>query len=197
MDNANSSSDFIDRVNAVDESAIAEIDRRYRTRLCSLVERELGRRFAPREDPEDAVQSAMRSLFRGLKGGRFHIDHSGALWRLLATLVHRKVQKHVEHHAAAKRSPAREAPLNDAPRDREPSAEEVACAAELLSAVSDRLSEDDAEIFQLKLQDFSNAEIALETGLTQAQVRYRVEQIRETLFDLSGDAPQKGVAARE
>ena len=70
---------FTARINRNSESAAAELDHRYRQRLCALVAREMGERFRAREDPEDVVQSALRSFFRGAARQRFQIDHSGML----------------------------------------------------------------------------------------------------------------------
>lgn len=103
MANTGDSADFVRRLQAATNSSFEELDRLYRQRLCTLVEKELNLRFGGREDPEDAVQSALRSFFRGVHAHRFQIDHSGVLWILLATIVRRKILKHVEHHQAVKR----------------------------------------------------------------------------------------------
>jgi RNA polymerase sigma factor (sigma-70 family) len=187
MADAHPSADFVRRVNAATHSAFEELDRRYRQRLCALVEKELGQRFAGREDPEDAVQSALRSLYRGVHAKRFCIDHSSALWKLLAQIVRRKVLRHVEHHAAAKRSPQREVQAEeDQLTAREPTPAEAAELADLLAQLVSRLEPAEVEILRLRLQGFSKAEIAHEESCTEGTVRYRLERIRELLARIVG-----------
>ena len=188
MSQASNSSDFVRRLNAATNSSFEELDRRYRQRLCNLVEKQLNRRFAGREDPEDAVQSALRSLFRGLRAKRFHIDHSGALWKLLAQIVGRKVLKHVEHHQASKRRPGLEVPVKDTVLvSREPTPDEAAHVADVIAQLVARLDPTEVEIFRLRLQGFTKAEIATELDCTQAIVRYRLDKITEQLARILAD----------
>ena len=174
-------SDF-NRLNAATDSAFAEVDHRYRERLCSLVKKALGKRFSHLEDPEDAVQSAMRSLFRGLDTKKFKIDHAGELWGLLATITRHKVQKHVETYLAGKRHPDKEVPGQaEVLPSRDPSPEEAAEAADLLSRLVDGLDPLDSDIVRLELQGFTREEIAREVGRTDGSVKHRIGKIREQL----------------
>jgi len=178
----NASTDFVRRVNAATESAFEEIDQRYRRQLCALVERELSKRFARREDPEDAVQSALRSFYRGVHAQRFHIDHSGALWQLLVKLVRRKVMKHVERHGAIKRTPKHETAVDgDQFASREPTPDEAAHVSDAIGQVLAKLDATGQEIFRLRLQGFTRGEIARETDSSEAVVRYRLDRIRDLL----------------
>ena len=77
------SKDFFLRLNNGRDSAVNDVVRRYQQQLCALVEREMGKRLAAREDPDDAVQSAMASFCRGVRDGRLVIDNAGKLWGLL------------------------------------------------------------------------------------------------------------------
>jgi RNA polymerase sigma factor (sigma-70 family) len=164
------------------DSSFEELDRRYRERLCVMVERELGRRFARREDPEDAVQSALRSFFRGVRDQRFYIDHSSALWKLLAQITRHKLLKHVEHHQAAKRRPEQESQAQeDALAAREPTPDEAAELADVLEQLTRRLEPTEVEILRLRLQGFSKTEIAREVNCTVGVVRYRLDRIRGLL----------------
>ena len=110
MSDTGSEKHFLDRLDAKTPSAEVELDRRYRQRLCAMVEREMGRRLRGREDPADVVQSALRTFFRRLAADEFQIDHAGELWGLLKTITHRKLLKHAEYHDAGKRDPQKEAP---------------------------------------------------------------------------------------
>ena len=142
----------------------------------------MGRRFAAREDPEDAVQSAMASFYRGVKEKRFQIDHSGKLWGLLATITRHKMLHHIENHDADKRNPEHEAgPAGDWIPDREPSPADALEVAELIERVIDGLEPPDPEIFRLRLEGHTRAEIARKFDLTEANVRCKLDRVRDRL----------------
>ena len=183
------STDFVRRLNAATNSSFEELDRLYRQRLCGLVEKELNRRFNGREDPEDAVQSALRSFFRGVHARRFHIDHSGALWRLLATIVRRKLLKHVEYHLAIRRRPDLEVSAEEAELlSKEPDPAEAAQLADMLAQLIEQLQPNEVDILRLRLQGFTKAEIAKELKTTEPVVKYRLEKITDSLARIMADA---------
>ena len=97
--------------NAGTDSGAEMLDQQYRAKLCALVEREMDHRLRQREDPEDVVQSVLRTVIRRAAKGEFHIDGGGQLWRLLATITRRKMLKHVTKIKAKKRSPEKEEQL--------------------------------------------------------------------------------------
>ncbi len=186
MTEPDSSSSFLIRLNAGTESAIEQVDRRYRERLCALVEREMGRRFAAREDAEDPVQSAMWSFYRGVREKRFQIDQSAALWRLLVKMTRTKVAKHVERNLAAKRRPTSETPVVDAELPgSEPDPADVVCAADLIERAIDGLEPPGPEIFRLRLEGCTRAEIAKQVRCTEASVRMTLDRIRDRLNRLT------------
>ncbi len=188
MSDPDLSSDFFIRLNEGRESAAERLDRKYRGQLCQLVEREMGKRFASREDPEDPVQSAFKSLHRGIQEKRFRIDDSIGLWSLLVKIVRRKILKHVEYHNAQKRSPQKEAPLEGGwlPA-REPRPEDAAHATDLIEQVLEGLQPPDPEIFLLRLEGCTRAEIAERVNCTEAAVRIKLDRIRDRLRRLLAD----------
>src|SRR5947208_2188580 len=86
-----------------DQAAAEELFRRYAERLLGLVRTRLSARLARHVDPEDVVQSAYRSFFSGARAGRYVLQRSGDLWRLLVAITLHKLQQQVEHHTAEKR----------------------------------------------------------------------------------------------
>src|SRR5690242_16562565 len=96
------------RLLADEPQAAEQLFRRYVARLTALASRRLSPKVAARVGAEDIVQSAYGSFFAAAKSGRFAIDASGDLWRLLATMTVRKLQGQVEHHRAQRRSIERE-----------------------------------------------------------------------------------------
>lgn len=182
MPNQDLSANFFVRLNSGKESAAEEVDRLFRERLCSLVEREMDRRFAARESPEDAVQSALRSFYRGIDEERFHIDNTGAMWRLLEQITRRKVLKHADYHNAVKRSPKAEKSAEDANFPaRDPAPEEAAAVADLIEGVLDGLDEEGTEVFRLRFQGCTRADIAKRMQCTETAVRVKLERVRARL----------------
>ena len=185
MSDSHSESDFFGRLNRGSDSAFHQLDEQYREQLCGLVRREMGRRFAAREDPEDVVQSVFRSFFRGVDVKKFRIDHSGGLWRLLEKIAIRKILKHAEYHRMEKRHPGAEVRGGgDQLRARDPTPQEAAQVADLVETALDGLEPPDPEIFRLRLQGYTEAKIAESVGCARGAVRYKLGRIRQRLAKL-------------
>jgi RNA polymerase sigma-70 factor, ECF subfamily len=176
---------FVKRLNAGADSVAVELDAAYRCKLCRLVEREMNRRYRRREDPEDVVQSVFRTFFRRNAKGEFHIDTSADLWHLLETITRHKMLKHVEKLGAQKRSPSREkCAEGDDLHGQTPTPEEAAITADLIEQTLSGLDEIHVQIFQMRLANFTEEQIAVELGCTRAIVRTRLTRIRERLKKL-------------
>ena len=171
------------RSHRLTNSAAAEIDEQYRSRLCQLVEHEMNRRFRGQEDPEDVVQSAFRTFYRRNAAGEFRIDSSADLWRLLVTITRHKILKHVEKLAAAKRSPEREEHREgDGLPGRNPTPEEAVIAADLIEWLLADLDESCGSVFALRvLQSHTEQEVADKLGCSRPQVRAKLERIHDRL----------------
>jgi len=182
---------FADPVKTDVDMFAFELDEQYRSRLCQLVEREMNLRFRRKEDPEDVVQSAFRTFYRRGAQGEFHINATVDLWNLLATITRRKMLKHIEKMVADKRNPGREEyPEGDLLRAREPSSEETAIAADLMEKALAGLNEIYVEVLHLRLQNFTEEEIALRMGCTRFYVRTKLNFLRARLRRLSDDCAE-------
>src|SRR5207302_731041 len=91
------------RLQTGDPQATEELFARYAERLVRLARQHLGRKIASREDPQDVVQSVLRTFFRRCKAGEFQIDTSGELWRLLVKITVRKAHAKIRYHTAQQR----------------------------------------------------------------------------------------------
>lgn len=192
MKKPDDSADFVRRLQAATNSSFEELDRLYRQRLCALVEKELNRRYGGREDPEDAVQSALRSFFRGASSHRFQIDHSGALWKLLVTIVRHKILKHVEYHQALKRRPHGEVLAEDIDLvSREPNPEEAAELTDILERLVDQIEPEEVDILRLRMQGLTKAEIGQELDLKEGTVKYRLDKITDLLARILAEVAEK------
>jgi hypothetical protein len=129
------SAELLSRYRAGDERAATELFQRYVERLTLLARSRLSPRLAVRADPEDIVLSAYRSFFVGVREGRFWLQRSGDLWRLLVSITLHKLYHQAQRHTAEMRSIAAEQPLNEIGgqwtplADRQPTPEEAALIA--------------------------------------------------------------------
>jgi len=185
MSSTPSEDEFLDRVSRGNPSAAAELDRRYRQRLCRLVQGAFGGNIRRREDPEDVVQTVLRTYFRRAAQGEFQIADSSDLWALLAKITRGKVLKRAEYHHAAKRRMDAE---TDLPAElgggRDPEPADAAIAAELVERTLQGLEPRAGEIFQLRLAGCTEKEIAVELSCTRAEIRLQLKRIQKRLLQL-------------
>ncbi|MEM8681000.1 MAG: ECF-type sigma factor [Planctomycetota bacterium] len=211
--------DLARRATAGTESVAVQLDHAFRDRLCALVEREMNARYRQREDPEDVVQSALRTYFRRASRGEFQFDHEGALWNLLQKLTRRKILKHVAYHAADKRCLNKEEahPTQDLPDDDTGGARarvvgdalEVVLAgmaplepeiyrlqlfgysiSEIVEIVLEGLDAPYPLILQLRLQGNTESEIAQQLGCGREAIRYKLRRIQQRLSRLLAEPAQ-------
>ena len=182
MPNPDLTADFFVRLNSGQESAAGQVDRLFRERLCSLVEREMSRRFTARESSEDAVQLAMRSFCRGIDEKRFRIDSSCGFWSLLEQVVRCKILKRAGYDGALKRSTSSERATEKTTLSAtEPRPEVVAAIVDLIDEVLSGLDKRSTEVFRLRLQGCTRAEIAKRLNCTETSVRVKLQRIRDRL----------------
>jgi RNA polymerase sigma-70 factor (ECF subfamily) len=182
--------DLLARWRNGDRLAGEELFSRYTEQLLALARRQLSPRLAPRFDPEDVVQSAYRSFCAGVADGRFLLQRSGDLWRLLAKITLHKLYHQVAHHTADKRSIAREQLFATASQldnldaeivARGPSPVDVAIAAEELESILRKVRPPDRRIVELRLQGCTNTEVAAAVDRSDRWVRRVLEQLEQRL----------------
>ena len=172
-----------------DEQAAQQMFDRYVDRLVGLARTRLSDRMKRRVEPEDVVQSAYRSFFRKAGEGKFTLDKTGDLWKLLATMTVMKVRGQVEFHTAMKRGIYAEASTNGGSEFRfpleaiveEPSPEDAASIIEELEAVMSGLDSTQRRVLELSLQNYSEEEISEEVQRSGRTVRRTLKQIRNDL----------------
>jgi len=178
-----------------DQRAADALFERYTERLMAVARSRLSERLAPRVDPEDVVQSAFRSFFVGARDGRYALEQSGDLWRLLVAITLHKLRHQVERHTAGKRAIDREytpverwqdgrdgrAAIDPRFLAAEPSPEEAAALADEVEHVMRRLDPLRRRMLELRLQGYLLDEIAVETDRSQRTVRRMLEQLKAYL----------------
>jgi DNA-directed RNA polymerase specialized sigma24 family protein len=179
-----------------DESAANELFRRYVSRLTVLARAKMAPKVASRFDAEDVVLSAYRSFFVRARNGQFALTVSGDLWRLLVTIVLRKLYRHAAHHTADKRSVDREQPLPDGgdsawelfrPVSGSPTVEKAVATADLVEGFMAELEPVPRQIVEMRLQGFEIAEIATATKRSERTIGRILEDLKRRLECMLAD----------
>jgi RNA polymerase sigma-70 factor (ECF subfamily) len=166
--------EFLRRIRAGDESAAAELVRRYEPALRLEIRLRLrDPRLRRLLEPADLCQSVLKSFFLRAAVGQFNLDSPEKLLALLRAMARNKVVEQARKHGARRRDLRRDvsldagAPLVPAA---DPSPSRVAIGREMWEAFRGRLSPDELRVADLRSQGRDWAEIARELGGT-AQAR--------------------------
>jgi DNA-directed RNA polymerase specialized sigma24 family protein len=183
---------WVGGLKAGDPEATRQLWERYFADLMRLARARL--RDAPRAaaDEEDAALSAFNSFCRGAECGRFpRLDGRDDLWRILVTITARKAAYLVKHERRLKRGGGRvraEADmaataleaggLGQAPADG-PSPEMAALLADECRRLFETLPDESLrEVARLRLEGYSDQEIAAGQKCSLRSVERRVRTIR-------------------
>ena len=143
-------------------------------------------------DEEDAAQSAFFSLCRGMAAGRYpDLADRASLWNLLLTIAARKVNhRHRYDHQQRrdiKRTEELSLVLKDSDRSTmerplksaEPTPEYLASFHETWNLLFDSLPDESLrDVSRMKIEGFTDEEIARKLGYTDRTIRRKVERIR-------------------
>jgi DNA-directed RNA polymerase specialized sigma24 family protein len=143
-------------------------------------------------DEEDAALSAFDSFVRGAASGRYpHLDDREDLWRLLVVITERKALDQAQHERRQKRGGGKNhgGPGPVAPDDlhqelvsvagAEPTPEFAAMVAEECLRLLGGLRDDSLRVVaQLRMEGYTNDEIAHRLGCSLRTVARKVELIR-------------------
>eukprot|EP00913_Durusdinium_trenchii_P013373 g12554.t1 len=195
---------LLDRLDAGDEQAAAEIFQRFASRLVGLARSRLNRPERRKVDPEDIVQSVFRSFFARQAQQQFELANWDSLWGLLIRMTLRKCGRRISSLRAACRDCRRE--VSGEPPDggsgnvwdqvvREPTADEIVILAESVERMLDGLTEDEQEIVMLRFEGRGSEEIAEMVGSISERKVYRVmAKVRQRLASMA--AVPRGVIVR-
>jgi DNA-directed RNA polymerase specialized sigma24 family protein len=186
MNNDGSVTRCIAELKAGEESAAERLWQAYFQRLVGLARAKLGPRAKPLADEEDVALSAFKSLCMGAARGRFpQLRDRDNLWPLLVVLTAHKAQDLVKHEHREKRGGCgrgngRQFGDGDleAVLSREPSPDFSAMVAENCERLLDRLEPAERQIALLRLEGYTNTEIAARQGCALRTVERRLELIR-------------------
>jgi len=174
-----------------DRRAAAPLFDRFYRRTVALARAKLGSSGGPIADGEDAALSVFVDMFDGAPQGTFPlVDDRDDLWSLMAVMTARKAADLKKQQSRLKRGGdrlIRACDLDDGGRDgavgqvpgAEPIAEFTVVMAEECQCRIDALEDDVLRnVAMLRLDGFSNREIAERLGCTRRTVVRKVELIR-------------------
>lgn len=170
---------WLNRLTAGDAAALDPLWARYFGHVVGVARDKLRRLAVRAADEEDVALSAFHQFYRAATDRGFERLHNRAdLWHVLVVLTARKALDHHKHQARQKRkSTAAELPDTAAPNAPDPALE--ALLADELRAKMDALPDDEARtIARLKLDGYSNDEVAERLGCTVRTVGRRLVLIR-------------------
>lgn len=190
------------RLKAGDEEAAAEIFNRYSARLVSLARSHLSARIRRKLDPEDVVQSALRSFYSRHAADALRVDDWESLWGLLAVITLRKVGAKVDLFTAARRDVRKE--INAHQRQgridetssghsddafweaiaREPTPSEAAMLNDTLEQLMGPLNEREQQMLAMRLQGYTIPEISAAVERTERTVHRLLADVREKMVAL-------------
>lgn len=177
---------LVDQWRAGDEQAAQQLFDKYAERLLALARRRISHRLHSRVDPEDVVQSVFRTFFARAKEGQFRIEEQDDLAKLLVRITVHKTLRQVEFHKAAKRDPSQETSQGGEGHDRlrevldsEPTPQAALAFLDQLEHFLSQLPPGDRQILEMRLQGYSNAEIAEKLGVYDRKIRRVIERVRD------------------
>lgn len=192
MKSAASVTTWLDQLKLDKQEAAEKLWEAYYAQLVRLARRKLAGAQRRVADEEDVALAAFHSFCRGIKQGRFpRLDDRDDLWQVLVMLTARKAidQKQLEQRqkrgggrvrgeSAFTRSDRTDAGIADVIGD-EPTPEFAALIAEEFDRLLHRLGDDTlCKLATLKLEGYSNAEIAERLGCGLRTVERKLSRIR-------------------
>ncbi len=176
------------------EDAAAALWQHYFQRLVHVSGRKLGAASRRVADEEDIAVTAFKSLCLGAAAGRFErLESRDDLWQILVALASRKAVDQIRRNVSLKRGGGTvrgDSIVMSADHDepggfeqfigQDPTPEVIACVEEQCQAMLAQLPDDTLrQLATLRLEGYSNEEIAEKTQLSLRSVERKLGVIRE------------------
>jgi RNA polymerase sigma factor (sigma-70 family) len=191
LDDENRWAPLIQGLRAGDRQIVREFCENYGRLLSELAEKHLTGPLRRRVGPEDVAQSACRTFLRRVRAGEFELADSEGLWRLLCAITLTKVREQARFHQRKKRDLTQEMALNTNASDSSatrfepaaagPSPAEAVEFADQFQQLMLALDDEERQLVDLKLQQYTNDEVAERLGCSERTVRRLLKQVRGRL----------------
>jgi RNA polymerase sigma-70 factor (ECF subfamily) len=178
--------ELVTRLRRGEDDAATEVFELYATRLVDLARSRLSNGMRRKLDPEDVLQSALKSFFVGVRKGKISLSDWDGLWTVLVVITLRKCRKQVVHYQRASRDISREA-YGEWCRAfeaiaREPSPDEAAQLIETLEEALLGFEDIDRQVLLLTLGGDKPIQVSSALGITQRRVYRVLERVRARLL---------------
>jgi len=184
---------LVDQWRQGDHDAAEQLYNRYQNRLLMLVSGHLNDKLRRRLDPDELVQSIMKSAFRVTSEQDIGCHDETGFWKWLVTVALNKTFKRIDRETAGKRDPKREAGGDTVLGERilrDPTPSDVVEVSELLEKILARLTDVQGKILLGKLDGLSQSEIAVQLGVSTKTVQRNGQAIRDAAIEILGsDVP--------
>lgn len=167
-----------------DDDAAALLYQRYAHRVLNLVQTRMSERLRSKTEPEDIVQSAFRSIFRGVRSGNYDAPDGAALWNLLAVIAVNKLRRHANRLFAQRRDAAREVAFDTCDEALGIDQRSIEILEMTIRETLERMRPFDAQVLSLRLQRYSVEEISEQTGHSKRMVERSLQKSRLRLSDV-------------
>lgn len=174
-----------------------EIWNRYFGQLARMAGNRLGKNHRRVEDEEDVVLSALGSFFHRVKAGQFpQLADRTSLWPLLVAITICKTRDLQRRQTAGKRDVRRTVAAASAGetnwllqiQGEEVSPETAAVAAEEAERMIAALEKESLQnVARMKLEGYTNAEIAQQEGVMERSIERRLVLIRQIWTELADE----------
>lgn len=173
---------LVARIRTGDDAAAAELYARYARRVLGLAKQQMSAQVRFLAEPEDIVQSAFRSLFRGISSGSYDAPEGESLWKLVAVIAVHKVRR-----KASRNKSVATASL-DSSREGRPDGEPVSAASPAaleagLREAIECLRPVERDVVLLRVQGFLVEEISEQLQRSRRTIERALHSAREKLAD--------------
>ncbi len=167
-------------------------------RLLALVRRRLDPALRVRAAEDDVLQSVFASFFNARPAADRPVRDRAEIWRLLVCLTMRRIANTADHHRAQRRDVRRErrlephggasAVFNGPPCDpgagRSFDPQDEVIAREQFERLLATLPDDLKQIFAMRLEGYTNAEIASQVNRVERTIELKMNALRGRLRSL-------------
>ena len=188
---------LLDGLKEADPEACRVFWEHYGPLLEAVAQRQISQRLQRRVGPDDVVQSACRTFFRRMSSGQFELPDSESLWRLMCTITVTKARRAARDQSRQKRGMDQEQYIDATNADgtsnhaqiesENQTPYEAVAVADQLETLLGRLSEEECNVLDLKLQQLTNDEIAAQIGCSERTVRRLVKKIQQQWTQMIDD----------
>lgn len=181
---------LVERIKNGDDSAASDLYHRYAARLRVLADRQMSSSIRRTHEADDIVQSAFRSLFRGVNAGTYTAPEGQSLWSLLAIIAIHKVRRKATRNKSVKTISLDDSSEHLSDHDQLEADVSIEQFESSLRESIEGLRPNEKKIVELRVQGFSVLDIADRLQNSCRTVERTLQRIREKLAAELGETTE-------